>query len=230
MSNKNTLGSRILLIRNGLGIKQQSVFASKIGIKRPATISEYENDKMEPSITVLRNIAELGNVSLDWLITGKGPKEKSSQYTYPVDNPPASPDEYAYIPLYNVQASAGGGSFVDQEKVQTLLAFRKDWIHNELLVNPKEIFLITVDGESMFPTLNPGDVVLVKKQNGLPVKDGIYVVRLEDVILVKRLQRLPGNKLEVASDNQAYKSFTLNLTETDNFAVIGRVIWAGRRF
>ena len=82
----------------------------------------------------------------------------------------------------------------------------------------------------MTPVLNPSDLILVKKQNGAPVKDGIHVVRLDDVILVKRVQRLPGGKIKISSDNKAYEPYTLDLAEIDNFAVIGRVVWAGRRF
>lgn len=75
MAEKNTLGYRIACIRRGLGLKQHP-FAYKIGINRAASISDYETDKRKPEIATLVKIAELGMVSLDWLLTGEGPKEK----------------------------------------------------------------------------------------------------------------------------------------------------------
>lgn len=82
----------------------------------------------------------------------------------------------------------------------------------------------------MEPTLRPGDMMLIVKQGAQPVTDGIYVVRLEGTLLVKRLQRLPGNALNVSSDNPAYKPFIIDRKSDGDFAIVGRVIWAGRRF
>ena len=227
-----TIGERIKRIRKELCLSQKE-FASGIGIGF-RTLTRYERNDRLPDSSIIVNIAHMGNVTTDWLLTGEGEMPVKG---LPPSNAEIQPqtehvaDCYAYLPLYDMSASAGGGfCATDQEEVKTLLAFKKDWIHNELLVNPEELFLVHVEGESMTPVLNPGDVILGKKQNGAPVKDGIHVVRLDDVILVKRVQRLPGGKIKISSDNKAYEPYTLDLAEIDNFAVIGRVVWAGRRF
>ena len=55
---------------------------------------------------------------------------------------------------------------------------------------------------------------------------GVYVIALDDALYVKRLQILPGKKLKVKSDNLNYDPFEVSL-ETDNFHIVGKVIWAG---
>ena len=74
-------------------------------------------------------------------------------------------------------------------------------------------------------------IVFVVEYHGEPIKDGIYVIRLEDTLLVKRLQRLPGHSLQVSSDNPTYSVFNVSLARSStDFAIIGRVVWAGKRF
>lgn len=138
--------------------------------------------------------------------------------------------DYAAIPLYNVRAAAGGGAIVENESVVDVLHFKEEWIRNELRANPADLYLIYVDGESMEPTLRPGDVILVDHRDVGPSRDGIYVLRTDGALLVKRLQRLPGGVLRVTSDNTAYEPFNISTTQlAEDFAIIGRVVWAGRR-
>ena len=53
-----------------MGLNQVD-FAVKIGLKSATGISGYENNTREPDISTLIKIAELGEKSLDWLLTGK---------------------------------------------------------------------------------------------------------------------------------------------------------------
>lgn len=138
--------------------------------------------------------------------------------------------DYAYIPLYDIRPSAGPGTSVETEEVKDFLAFKQEWIRGVLRVNPKDLKLVYVDGDSMEPTLHNGDIILVNVGNHSVVRDGVYVVRIGAATLVKRLQLLPGNKLKVKSDNEGvYESFLVDLEKLgDEVSVIGRVVWAGR--
>lgn len=49
----------------------QTAFAKKLNLSGPAVISKYEKNQREPEIANLVKIANLGNKSLDWLLTGK---------------------------------------------------------------------------------------------------------------------------------------------------------------
>lgn len=145
--------------------------------------------------------------------------------------PVNSPDDYVAIPLCNVQDSAGGGSGVDAEPVVDFLHFKRLWLQTELRAAPADLFLITVQGESMEPTLSKGDTVLVDRRYQQDVRDGIYALRMGGKLLIKRLQCMPGGVFKVSSDNPAYQPFEVKAPDLqgDDFAIIGRVVWVGRR-
>lgn len=79
----------------------------------------------------------------------------------------------------------------------------------------------------MQPTLNDGDDIMVDKGAALKLlRDGIHVVRIDGVLMVKRLARAPGGRLSVL-DNPAYPSWPDRYLAQAH--VIGRVVWVGRR-
>lgn len=139
--------------------------------------------------------------------------------------------EYVVIPLYDVCAATCGGAVVDHEHMVDFLHFKLEWIRQELRAVPDDLYLIYVDGESMEPMLRPGDIILVDHRDQAQARDGVYVLRLDKTLLVKRLQKMPGGMIKVSSDNPAYQPFTLKLAEMkeQDFEIIGRVVWTGRR-
>jgi phage repressor protein C with HTH and peptisase S24 domain len=141
---------------------------------------------------------------------------------------------YAYIPLYDVRARGGAnGAVVDGESVLDVLAFKEDWIRQEVRAAPGDLRLIFVEGDSMVPDLRPGDIVMIDHTDTSARREGAYVIRMDGALLVKTLQRLPGGVIKVISRNAAYEPFTVNvsaLAGSDDFAIIGRVVWGCRRF
>ena len=69
------LGTRLKLLRKRLKVNQTE-FSKMIGISS-ATLSAYETGVKNPSLAVLKNIAETCNVSIDWLC-GLSDKESFS--------------------------------------------------------------------------------------------------------------------------------------------------------
>lgn len=138
---------------------------------------------------------------------------------------------YTYIPLLDVAAQAGAGRVVETEAVVDVLAFKEDWIRQELRKSPDDLRLIYVDGDSMEPDLRSGDIVLVDHTDTSARRDGVYVMRMDGALLVKQLQRLPGGGIKAVSRNASYEPFTITQSDLQNgFAIIGRVVWACRRF
>src|SRR3546814_3221150 len=103
------------------------------------------------------------------------------------------------------------------------------WLRRMALGNPRDLSVIRVTGDSMFPTLSDGDEILVDASDAAGrLRDGIYVLRVDGAIMVKRLAVNPaGHDFTVTSDNPAYPPWTgLDLNAV---TVIGRVVWMGRR-
>jgi phage repressor protein C with HTH and peptisase S24 domain len=137
--------------------------------------------------------------------------------------------ELVMVPYLNAMASAGPGAVVSDERISGRLAFRHDWLRELTGGSPSGLSVITVNGDSMAPTLSDGDDILVAAQDaGDRLRDGIYVLRIEDMLNVKRLAMNPaGGGFEIRSDNPAYP--TWRDCDPQTVAIIGRVVWAGRR-
>lgn len=126
----------------------------------------------------------------------------------------------------NLGASAGPGSLADDEFSGTM-AFGPKWL-KQLCNNPAKLSLISVDGDSMDPTLCDGDDIMVDHGAAeAPLRDGIYVLRMDDVLLVKRLAVGPAGKISIRSDNSQYPDW--DDVDVADVNIIGRVVWTGRR-
>jgi phage repressor protein C with HTH and peptisase S24 domain len=229
------LTERIEQVREGLGLSRLA-FCRQIGFPYARYHHITGERRSKPSADLLQAVAAHTDVSPQWLLSGAGPVTRS-QARAGEGAPGLAPagarldDAYVLLPLYGVQGGAGAGTVVETEEVEDLLAFKREWITRELRSSPDDLSLIYVRGESMVPTLNPGDVILVERNHRATVSDGIYVIRMGEALLVKRLQFLPEGELMVTSDNPAYQPFRVSTRErAEDFSIIGRVVWAGRRF
>jgi phage repressor protein C with HTH and peptisase S24 domain len=122
----------------------------------------------------------------------------------------------------DVAASAGGGALVDAEPRLGELGLDPRLVAR-LGARPADLSLIRTAGRSMEPTIADGDELLVDRgDRRVGSRGGIFVIRLDDMLMVKRVSRRPGG-YRVASDNPEFAT-----TETDALDVIGRVVWLSR--
>ena len=128
-----------------------------------------------------------------------------------------------------VEASAGPGRFAAEERGRPYFAFDERWLKSLTPSASSKLSIIRVEGDSMAPTLNAGDDILVDLGDCMErLRDGIYVLRADDVLVVKRLAIHPtGRRVTVQSDNPAYPDWPD--CDLDSIHCIGRVIWAGRK-
>ena len=139
---------------------------------------------------------------------------------------PDDPDGLLRIRQLHVGASAGPGSLADDGYAESM-GFGPKWLRR-LGSDPTNLSLIVVDGDSMEPTLGDGDDIMVDHSAATRhLRDGIYVLRMEDVLLVKRVAMGPSGKLTIRSDNPQYPDWEDVSAESVN--IIGRVVWTGRR-
>ena len=128
-----------------------------------------------------------------------------------------------------VDAAAGAGAFDGDERGSGHIAFDPAWLRRVARGAPEQLSIIRVAGDSMVPTLADGDDILVDRgDSAARLRDGIYVLRLEGALVVKRLALNPAARtLSIRSDNPAYPGWP----DCDPAAVdvVGRVVWAGQR-
>ncbi|RPF71683.1 S24 family peptidase [Aurantiacibacter spongiae] len=132
------------------------------------------------------------------------------------------------IPVLNVDASAGFGAIAESETAHTRFGFDERWLSRLTRAKSASLSIIHVLGDSMEPTLSDGDEVLVDASDqGSRLRDGIYVLRADDALVVKRVTLKPGGrKITISSDNSAYPSW--DDVDRSEIQVVGRVIWFGR--
>jgi phage repressor protein C with HTH and peptisase S24 domain len=133
------------------------------------------------------------------------------------------------IKRHPVNVSAGPGAIVTEELGKPYFGFDDRWLKALTASPPSQLSIVRVEGDSMTPTLNPGDDILVDLGDSADrLRDGIYVLRIDDAVVVKRLALNPtGRRATVQSDNPAYPDWPD--CSLDEIKCIGRVIWAGRR-
>ena len=133
------------------------------------------------------------------------------------------------IPLLDVRASAGHGAMTELEARHARFGFDEKWLKQLSASRPASLSVIRVEGDSMEPTLSDGDEVMVDlSDTGQRLRDGIYVIRSDDALVVKRVALGPqGRQISVVSDNQAYPSW--HDVDRRSIHIIGRVLWFGRK-
>ncbi|MDQ8757506.1 S24 family peptidase [Sphingosinicella sp. LHD-64] len=144
---------------------------------------------------------------------------------------PAEPATHALVPVprLDVGAAAGAGAFGGDERARGHIAFDGSWLRRVARGAPEQLSIIRVAGDSMAPTLSDGDDILVDRGDaGERLRDGIYVLRIDDVLVVKRLALNPAARtVSIRSDNPAYPGWPD--CPLDAIDVVGRVVWTGRR-
>src|SRR6476619_7415357 len=132
-------------------------------------------------------------------------------------------------PAEPVTVSAGPGAIVSEEIGRPYFAFDERWLKALTPSAPSNLSIVRVEGDSMAPTLNAGDDILVDLGDaGERLRDGIYVLRIDDALVVKRLALNPvARRVTIQSDNPAYPDWPD--CGLDEIKCLGRVIWSGRK-
>lgn len=138
------------------------------------------------------------------------------------------------IPRFSTGGSMGSGIVLhDQPGVIENWQVSKTWIAQNVrrYTSIGNLCIVTGFGDSMRPTFNPGDPLIVDKGVRSVEFDSVYFFRIGGDGYVKRLQRIPtpsGLIIKALSDNSdLYMPF--DITQDMDFEVLGRVVQVWRR-
>ncbi|HGO5816248.1 TPA: XRE family transcriptional regulator [Mannheimia haemolytica] len=214
------LSSRLsgLLAQKNLSMNE---FAKMVGVTQPAIAKIVNGETRSPKNIV--EIADALDVDVNWLKTGKGEAPNFANFE---EKSTASEDkESIRVSLLNAEAVAGYGveaSHVVEEvsAVEYTLDHFRQLFHS---TNAQNIRLINVKGDSMYPTLESGDLIFVDVSINHYDGDGVYVFTFDGTLFVKRLQKVKYD-LVASSDNPAYESWSLTKEEQKNVYIHGKVM------
>lgn len=216
-----------------------NVVAKKAGVTA-SSVFRWLRGESDPSRTNLIRLADAANVNIAWLATGEGKKFKNTQEsntsniqvtksTVDVSGKCVDIDDFVFIPEYDIKTALSYKFISNDDEPVPTMAFRRSWVINFLHANPRDLSVITVQGDSMADLLYDGDKLLINHSRNQPAT-GLYVLRIGDELIVKRTQLLPDDKLSVKSENKAYDPFTINLKNLENkIEIVGRVEWFCRQ-
>ena len=160
--------------------------------------------------TELLDFCAKRTISINWLLYGQSPESLIE-----------ATNNYMIRYYTDISASAGGGAQNDIEDIEEL-EIPEQFVfmlggEREL----KNIEAINVSGDSMEPTFSYNDIVFINRNKTDLNRGGIFTIRTEAGLFIKRVQQRMDGMIDVISDNSIYPIQTLNPNEVE---VIGRVV------
>lgn len=219
------IGSKLVALRNEHQMTQKD-FAERTGISY-GTLQAYEYGTQSPRYDYLTKVSDIFNVPMIFFLDDD--TSLGNSYTNPKgfvsdsldvrksDSLVSNNPSIIQIPIYDdVVASAGGGVINDEYPTQSV-GIDKGFLRTHFgLSSFLGLSIITAKGDSMSPTIPENCQLLVQKS--VPKEGQICVVRIDDELYVKRLQKLP--KYRLISDNKSYENIELEGREYDIVGVV----------
>jgi phage repressor protein C with HTH and peptisase S24 domain len=197
--------------------------AREAGVNRSFVYDILRGRSQTPNLDKLTRVAAALKVDLEWLLTANGRVEGEDPITEDYRN------GFVVVQYAAARPSMGGGAVVeDEDRPGRDFQFRRAWLRDRLKAAPSMLRVMDVQGDSMMPTLNDGDVVLVDLNQRNPVPPGIFVLHDGMGLVAKRLEHVPMSEpptVRIMSDNERYAPYECT---ADEINIVGRVRWYGR--
>lgn len=195
--------------RKAQNVSQEEA-AERIGVSR-VTIADWESERAAPTKKQWAAIERALGVRL--ILTAE-----QDVSPYVMD------DKYAFIDRLAVKVSAGNGRENDFEEIEGHHAYRRDWLLKKGLPI-SALKVVDAEGESMWPSINHSDVVLVNTADRKLKSGGVYAFRTEEGCRFKRLFKQLDGRIRVVSDNPDKISYPDEwLTPGMEAEIIGAVV------
>ncbi len=218
-----SFGSRLKEERKAKKLTQEEL--AKATMVHKTSLLSYEKETVSPPASFLEKLVALG-FDVNYIISGL---KNFSSYGVESENEAVEDESNVYIPLVDAVLCAGHGSLETQDNILDTIPFPRSFIEQK--GNPKNMVLFRVSGDSMTPTINDKDMVLVDQSKKQLETGKIYAVGFEDVIYLKQIDFMPKT-LVLKSHNKDYKDIELSVNEynDEHFRVIGKLLWVSREF
>ena len=203
-------------IKLHLGFKNDTELADFLGIKQNTLSTWKSRNTMDYDLV----ISKCDFIDANWLLTGEGEMLKSGN-----TNTETSKEESVKgIPLVNATAIGGYGNNVFSFEERDV----KDYYVIPKFKHKQVDFMIEVEGSSMYPKYNSGDVVacrIIKERNFIQWNKTHVIATREQGIIIKRIKPSDTpNSLLMVSDNESYDPFNVPEEEIEGLAIVVGVI------
>ena len=220
MINTEDLYALIEARRKEFGFSQAELGERAFGRKDSSGIQNLRRGS-SPTLRSLQSICSV--LGLDVHI---GPPREIA----PVEPALIDATHFAAIPRLKAQLAAGNGR-ENGDDAATIghLAFSHKWLQ-KMGVLASQACLVTVEGDSMTPTLQSGAMVLIDERRTTIRNRRIYALTDEDgMALVKRLELIKGQMLLLHSDNPEHETRLILGNDMNRVTVLGEIVWTGHQ-
>ncbi len=215
----DTIGGRVRAMRKQLDLTQEQL-AQQLGIGK-AALSMIETGKAGLSTRNKNILVQDLNVNPEWIDTGKGRMFNAEPNCTPYLHRTDKSLPLQSVPLYSIEGTAGLVPIFAEESTAKPVNF----IHIPNL--PKCDGAIYVVGDSMYPLLKSGDIILYKQLND--VRDvfwgDMYLLSIdidgEEYITVKYVQKSEHEGfIKLVSQNQHHADKEVEMSRIRAIALI----------
>lgn len=188
-------------------------FAERTGVAY-ATLHKYmKGQGTSPRLDIAAHLARALGVTLEWLVWGKG------------DGPEGA--DLIRVPRYAVELAAGVGRWNEARQWVEDVPFTPEFFRKVLNRNSAAgLSVLEARGDSMFPTIHDGAMVLVD-EGQQRIADGIFAFVLDGDARLKRFRRSMSG-LTIISDNPAYPAEEIDTSQLSALQIIGQVLWVSQ--
>ena len=204
------------ILQNELGVERvyDKDVAKALGISKES-LSHFKKRGRVPLEQIVYFCAKR-KISINWILFGQTPKLLEEET-----------DKYLRVRYFSkINASAGGGAINEEAEYEYLHLDRSliEQLYHLPIQSAKNLAALNVIGDSMEPTLQNGEIVLIDTTSQEIKKDGIFVIATSAGLFVKRISQRVDGSIELISDNKNYNSEILSSDELTNTQIVGRVI------
>ena len=215
--NPPPIGQKLKFEMKKRGISSAEL-AKRADVKTSFIYDVLSGKSANPSTVKLARVVDCLGISLAYLVdTGEG-----SVAQYP------NVSNYVSIPRLAVELSGTTPSIASTPSDNEPVIFHKAWISDHLRANSATLRVMSVRGDSMEPSFQNNDTVLVDTAQKSPSSPGFFVIFDGLGLAVKRLEYVASPKaprVKILSDNPQYSDYERSVEET---TILGRIIWFSR--
>jgi transcriptional regulator with XRE-family HTH domain len=151
-----------------------------------STLQSYEAGS-KPGMDALLTLARVGNVDLNWLLTGNGEMRSAGL------QPGALLKDVVLVDQYEL------GTALSMQMIVGEVPFSRHLLETRLQINePTHATLLAVEAGSNLLAIARGDLVLIDRKQATLARDGIYLLDFPGLEL-RTIFRRPDDKVDVMS-------------------------------
>ncbi|MDT0215846.1 XRE family transcriptional regulator [Alcaligenes sp. AB3] len=210
-----TIHDRIKQARLDKGLSMEGL-AELVGLRSWQSIQQWENGATAPQRKRLERVASALGVTVDFLMNG----------TLESATKAATNGGHVPVRLVDAKASAGKGKLIFYADDNRELMFQRSWLSKNG-AKPEDVLAFPVEGDSMVDAHIPdGSVVLVNTKLTEPTPKRIYVLSIDNELMLKELAQVSG-KWVARSRNNSKANELIDIDIGIDDRIIGRAFWCG---